>query len=356
MVFTKADRILIQELREQKGYGARRLVQEFPNKNWSISAVTRLLQNIKETGSASRRVGSGRPRSVLTDTNMQVVEELVLSQEGKPGTHKSVRHISRQTGIRRGSVHNIIRKALNLKSLKRQRAQALSEASRASRLIRCKQMLRKFSKHMIPFIWFTDEKLFTVAAPINTQNDRLYVPTLTKKREVSAARLLRTRPMFSQSLMVSVAVSAMGSTELFFVEPKAKINGTYYRDVLLSRQLLPAIKQLSGDFFVFQQDSAPAHRARETVALLKRETPDFISPALWPPHSPDLNPVDYKIWSALQQRVYQTPITSVEQLRERLLEEWSRFDQRIIDSAVKQWRQRLEACVQAKGGHFEHQL
>jgi len=57
--------------------------------------------------------------------------------------------------------------------------------------------------------------------------------------------------------MVSVAVSAMGSTELFFVEPKAKINGTYCRDVLLSRQLLPAIKQLSGDFFVFQRDSAP---------------------------------------------------------------------------------------------------
>ena len=49
---------------------------------------------------------------------------------------------------------------------------------------------------------------------------------------------------------------------------------------------------------------------------------------------PELNPVDYKIWSALQQRVYQIPITNVEQQRERLLQEWSGFDQ-IIDSAVK---------------------
>ena len=40
---------------------------------------------------------------------------------------------------------------------------------------------------------------------------------------------------------------------------------------------------------------APAHRARETVELLKKETPDFIPPNLWPPNSPDLNPVDYKI-------------------------------------------------------------
>jgi len=31
------------------------------------------------------------------------------------------------------------------------------------------------------------------------------------------------------------------------------------------------------------------HRARETVELLKMETPDFIPPTLWPP-----NQVDYK--------------------------------------------------------------
>jgi len=37
------------------------------------------------------------------------------------------------------------------------------------------------------------------------------------------------------------------------------------------------------------------HRARETVHLLTHETPDFITPALWPANSPDLNPVDYQI-------------------------------------------------------------
>ena len=40
----------------------------------------------------------------------------------------------------------------------------------------------------------------------------------------------------------------------------------------------------------------PAHRARDTVHLLTHETPDFITPALWPANSPDLNPVDYQIW------------------------------------------------------------
>ena len=96
--------------------------------------------------------------------------------------------------------------------------------------------------------------------------------------------------------MVSVGMSKLGCTHLIFVDPGVKINGCYYREVLLSQQLLPAIWHVSGDFFVFQQDSASAHRARETIKLLQRETPAFISPDLWPSNSPDLNPVDCKIW------------------------------------------------------------
>jgi len=69
--------------------------------------------------------------------------------------------------------------------------------------------------------------------------------------------------------------------------------------------LLPDIRHVSGtEFFVFEQDSAPAHRAMETVALLTTETPDFISPTLWPLNSLDLNPVDYCVWNVLQEHVY----------------------------------------------------
>jgi len=78
--------------------------------------------------------------------------------------------------------------------------------------------------------------------------------------------------------MVSVGVSKLGYTNLILVDSSgAKVNGAYYRNVLLSQQLLPAIRQISGEFFIFQQDSAPAHRARETISLLERETPTFIS-------------------------------------------------------------------------------
>ena len=65
---------------------------------------------------------------------------------------------------------------------------------------------------------------------------------------------------------------------------------------------------MSGDFFIFQQDSAPAHRALDTIELLRHETPDFIGPDVWPVNLPDLNPVDCMIWGLIQERVYQTAI------------------------------------------------
>ena len=124
------------------------------------------------------------------------------------------------------------------------------------------------------------------------------------------------------SVMVSAAVSQLGCTELFFVEPGVKANGAYYRDVLLMQKVLPVIRHMSGNFFVFQQDSAPAHRVRDTVALLRRETAELIGPELWPAKSPDLNPVDYNICGLIQERIYQTSIRNIDDLNQCLISVW----------------------------------
>jgi len=45
------------------------------------------------------------------------------------------------------------------------------------------------------------------------------------------------------------------------------------------------------------------HCTRSTIALLDRETPEFIPPQLWSSNWPDLNPVDNSVWEILQQGV-----------------------------------------------------
>jgi len=151
--------------------------------------------------------------------------------------------------------------------------------------------------------------------------------------------------------MVSVCLSKLGYTSLIFVNPGVKVNGAYYHNVLLLQPLIPTIRQVSGEFFICQQDSAPAHRAREMISLLERETPAFILPDLWPPNSRD-----YKIWGVMQQCVYQTKVQDVNDLKRRLVNVWADMQQSVIDDAIDQWQKHLHTCVRARGGHFEHVL
>jgi len=117
----------------------------------------------------------------------------------------------------------------------------LTVANKQARLDCSSLLLRRYQARLVHFIWFTDEKLFTVASPSNTQNHRLFVAVGTRKRDIASVRLSRTRPTFSKSLMVSVGASSLGRTSIRFVEPGVKINGQYYRDVLLKEELLPEI-------------------------------------------------------------------------------------------------------------------
>ena len=102
------------------------------------------------------------------------------------------------------------------------------------------------------------------------------------------------------------------------------------------QKLLSQIRSIAGDVFAFLQDNAPAHRARDTVELLRRETPQFISPDMWPANSPDLSPVDYCVWGMLQERVYRVPIRNTDELWKHLVVTWADFQQSVADNAVDQ--------------------
>jgi len=61
-------------------------------------------------------------------------------------------------------------------------------------------------------------------------------------------------------VVVSVAVSSLGASSIHVLEPGVKINGAYYRDVVLRQMLLPDIRAASGSkFSVFFSRSVPHH-------------------------------------------------------------------------------------------------
>jgi len=82
----------------------------------------------------------------------------------------------------------------------------------------------------------------------------------------------------------------------------------------------------------------------------------FIEPDNWPPNSPDLNPVDYSFWGALQQMVYHHTISNIDQLKHMLIDCWAQLSQDTLNGAIDQLLKRLMMVIQAKGPHVEFRL
>jgi len=99
--FTFEKKCFIKVLRQEKGWGAKRISSEFRQKKWAVSSVNDLLRKIDKTGSVERKVGSGRPRSIRMQRNISRVNDLMCSQEDNPGTSESPREIQKVTGISR---------------------------------------------------------------------------------------------------------------------------------------------------------------------------------------------------------------------------------------------------------------
>ena len=138
MPFTDEDRILIKMLRLEKGYNAWKLMSEFPGKRWKKPSLNRLLVKIDSTGSVARKKGSGRCRTARSVENVERVDDMVLSQEDAPGTHRTIRQIASEANIQKSSVHPIIKKDLQLKCFKKSKAQDLTATNKLRRLVRAK--------------------------------------------------------------------------------------------------------------------------------------------------------------------------------------------------------------------------
>ena len=94
-----ADKMRMQTMCEQ-GYGAKAIMAAYPLKNWKLSTVKKICQQVDATGSATeRKAGIGWPKSARLVTNIERVEELICSQEGLIGQHLSTSEIAAELYI-----------------------------------------------------------------------------------------------------------------------------------------------------------------------------------------------------------------------------------------------------------------
>jgi hypothetical protein len=104
--------------------------------------------------------------------------------------------------------------------------------------------------------------------------------------------------------------------------------------------------------FQFQQDGAPAHRAKITKAwLAEHSIPIFPHP----PTSPDVSPIEC-VWHILKTHLhdYQPRPYNEATLRAAIFEVWDKITCQEIDQFIDRMPAVLEAVIEAKGGHTSY--
>lgn len=296
------------------GKSNQQIVRDLQALNVNKSFVSRTIKRFRDTGSVNKRYGGGRKPTAVTPRNVQRVRKRLVRNP-----RRSAKKLATEIDISRTSLRRIMKYKLKVKAYKIQKVHMLTPKQKKVRLDRAKRLKEMADRGELENLVFSDEKLFTIEQVVNKQNDRVY---LTDRCSINRKHLRAYRTQKPASVMVWAGIAKNGRTPLVFVPQGVKIDAKIYQRLVLNKCLKPwADKQFGNSRFVFQQDSAPAHKAKTTQAWLQRHVPAFISSQLWPPFSPDLNPMDFSIWGILISKVNSTRHQNLDKLKYALCRE-----------------------------------
>jgi inhibitor of nuclear factor kappa-B kinase subunit alpha len=297
----------------------------------------------QEEYSASRKEHSRRSdckRSAeFVDTVSKKIEE-------NPG--KSMRNLAKEMGVHHKTISKTVKDDLEMKSYALRTAHLLTEPLKESREFKAAALLNNMKHETAGLLrFFSDEKNFDQDQKINRRNDRWIC-----RDPEDVPIVMHTK--FPASIMVLGVVSSDGDVmPPHFFETGLRLNADKYIDVLATVVKPWMDAKANGRDYVFQQDSAPAHKAKKTQAWLTMNVPYHWSPDLWPPSSPDCNPLDYYVWGVVEREVNKSYHNTLHEVKIAITAVMQQLDKDVVAKSCHAFRSRLEAVVAAKGGHIE---
>ncbi len=148
------------------------------------------------------------------------------------------------------------------------------------------------------------------------------------------------------SVLMWGCMSAAGVGELHFID--GIMNSQMYCSIL-KEKMLPSLRAL-GRRALFQHDNDPKHTSKATVGFLKKNRVKVIQ---WPSMSPDLNPIEH-LWGILKRQVEHHSPSSIQSLKEVILEEWKKIDLAKFRQLVHSMPRRLGAVIKNHRGHTNY--
>lgn len=315
--------------------------QQFPNLPVTYAQLQKHIQacviKFGETGAITRKPGGGAPRKRTANC----IEDIRRRMDNSP--KKSIAKLS-QVHLSVGTCHTILKKDLKLFPYKIQAVSELKQEDFGTRTQYCQWFLHYINNdNILDKCFFSDEAWFHLSGYLNKQNMRMW--SAENPHEFIETSL------HPQKIGVWLAVSRRRIIGPIFFNQT--ITAERYRNELLQ----PFINELHDDELTegyFQQDNAPAHKSRETIAFLEQ----FFDTRIinFPPRSPDLTILDYFIFPYLKNTIFKTRHHTIEELRNAIMNSCADITQEILINGFESMKRRVQLCLQNNGQHFQHLL
>lgn len=336
-------------LRTSREYGRRYPSRRQPDAN----VIRRLDDRLRTTGSvlptANLHNVGGRTHGGLTLSQESAIMRRVAADPGL-----STRALGRQVHAPRSTVHRRLREA-RLYPFHYRTVQGLQADDWPRRIAFCEWLLHRHEADnaFLARILWTDEACFTRDGIFNCHNSHVWALS-----NPHALRPHRHQRRWSVNVWAGILGNRMIGPYLL----PQRLTGQSY--LIFLRAVLPAFLEdiplaaLRGLWY--QHDGAPAHFSSPVREWLDTEYPGrWIGrggPVEWPPRSPDLTPLDFFLWGHLKELVYRTPCPTDGDLVARLHAAVTVVDTPLLARVQAAIPRRAQACLEMRGGHFEHLL
>ena len=272
------------------------------------------------------------------------VQELINQDPGR-----SMRKIAADLGVSDFLIRKIVKEDIRYRSYALRKGQFMSEATKIVRYEKARGLLNRL-KHPPAedlLIFFSDEKNFSQDQKVNSRNNRWLCDDPSEVPIV-----MKTK--FPATVMCMGVISNKGDVMLpHFFPTGLKINTDVYLD-LLNNVVKPWMDQIAaGRPFIWQQDGVPAHNSNRTQEWCRENLPFFFEKEVWPPNSPDCNPLDYYVWGVAERDANRTSHNTKEALMARIVEVFANIPKADVVKACSRFRSRIEKVVAANGDFFE---
>ena len=317
----------------------------------TLKTIMRIIKKWKELGSVHdcHKGNSGRKKSVRTPENQEKVKSLVQSN-----SKSSIRKISAASCVKKSSVHTILRNDLRLKPYKPRISQELKEGDDTKRLEFCNKIHEMIQDNEFDpgDIIFTDESHVYLQSSPNKQNNREWRFSRPENRT--------SVPLHSDKVTVWCGLNSTKVFGPYFFEDSetgSALTVTKERYTTMLMETFPEDSEEANSHTIFMQDGAPAHTSRMAMEWLENRFPGRLisnkSDFIWPPRSPDLNPLDFFLWGYMKEEIHRARPCSIAEVKQLIQNFMASISEDLLLRVIGQFVSRIRRCIEARGGMFE---